>query len=218
MEREEVFSILKLDEREFETKEKTFRLVIIFSLLPIALKSLLFYFLLVFVLFQYPFYQIKKKAEKKTEQIQYDFSIWLYQMNCYLQHHTVLNAMKASLQKAPSLLYYDLKKMLEKLAKDPNNLHCYQSFLSHYDLLLIHESMRLFHRFNYLDQKQVEVFMAPLFKRCQKDLRKMRNEKYQARFSSKKIIFVLPMFLLVYVFIRMMSLVMMQVFERGWMI
>lgn len=218
MKREEVFSVLGLQRKDFEVKEQRFRWLVSFLCLPIAFKSFIFYFVFCFVLYQYPFYQVKKKAERRKEQIQYDFLIWLYQMNCFLQHHTVFNAMKVSFPYAPSLLREDLKKLCERLSKDLHSLSAYQSFLSQYDLLLIHETMRLFHRFNYLDQKNMEHFMRPLFERCQKDLMVMRKKSYRNRFEKRKGIFIVPMFILVYIFLRMMSLVMTQIFERGWMI
>lgn len=218
MNKEKVLAILEKDPGEFQKKEKTFRYVMVFLCLPLCLKSFLLYIAVIFFLFNYPFYQLKRKAMLKMTQIQYDFSIWLYQMNCYLQHHTVVNAIRKSTESAPYALRYDLQILSKKLQENPHDLQIYQGFLSDYELLLVEESMRLFHRFNFLDQQQIETLMTPLFHRSQEELLRKRQKRYDERFEKRKWMYVLPIFLLVYVFVHMMRLVMSQLFERGWMI
>lgn len=86
-------------------------------------------------------YWIRKKSVKK--EIQYAVPRWLFDVCLLMQKYNVTVSITESLKSAPSILKRDIRKLLDKLKRNPAQADAYLSFLEEFHLQNVKSTMRM---------------------------------------------------------------------------
>lgn len=208
--------ILNKDYASFRKSRFVFTLISLAICFLISFKFSYLSLLLLMLLFKFPYLKIKREVKNLSQQISYEFPIWLRQIQCLIQSNTVLNSLAMTVDESPDLMKPYLKDLIESLRHNPSDLKTYQNFMALYDNWEIQNAMQHLYRYNYLSNESSYDQLSMFNESTSSWLRKSRNERYESFIKSHTFLAFLPMLAVTFLFIVLMSLLMKGMLEGGW--
>ena len=174
-------------------------LLIDFSLLRMGLVL----FMLIFA-FMSPYYRLKSQVKQLTQQIRYQFPIYLRQLQVLLQNNTVVSAIEASLDQVPSLFKQDIIVLHQSLLESPMDLNHYLKCMRIYELPEITRAMKWLYRYQSLGTQDVNRQFNRMIISTTKWLRQTRLDGKQQKLMVYQWWGMVPLFGVTLVFLSAM--------------
>ncbi len=165
-----------------------------------------------------PYFTYGRKMKQLQAQLHYEFPIWIRSIQCHLQSSNVVVSIEKSYDYAPSLVKHHLKDLIWKLSCDPHNVVHYESFMQEYQNYEIEKMMKFLYRFNHMAGHQGEKHLDRMIESTGLWMDQTRMKKQEDKVDQFSIFGILPVVVVSFYFLIMMSLVIVSMMEGGWML
>ncbi len=185
------------------------------GLLPNPLTCEVTIALLCFIVYKYPYWQLKMAMSKQTSLVRYQFPIYLRQLQVLLQNNTVVFAIEQSIDHSPLVLKGEISYLHQQLLAEPHQLNHYLSFLDYYALPEVGRAMKLLYRYNTVGQAD----SYRQFNRMIQSTSKWLRQERQQHKSTKLLVYqwwgLVPLFSVTLVFLSVMMNILLTMFGKG---
>ena len=178
-------------------------------------------FLIIVCLFLYllkkDYFKKRKQHQKEINALQFQFPIWLRQIQILLQTNTVYGALSSSYEQAPNLIKPDLEILMQELHHDAIHLDPYLHFLSRYHLAEVERAMKLLYRYQSVGKQDCTIQLNRLIQTTTKWLRTQRQKRNDETHSIYQWWGMLPLLGVTIVFMSVMFELILSLFGKGVM-
>lgn len=168
------------------------------------------------MIFKADYLQLKNNIRKKTNQLKFQFPIWLRQLQILLQINTVEKSLELSYEQAPILIKDDLKVLIQEIQKDALNINPYLNFLKSYRLSEIERAMKLLYRYNSVGKEDAYIQFNRMIQTTTKWLRSERLQRNENKLAAFQWIGMLPLLGVTVLFMAIMFEILMNMFNNGF--
>lgn len=173
--------------------------------------------LIAFVYKQF-YFSLLSQEKKIKDSIHYAFPIWIRSIQCLLQSHTVVSAIRESYDDAPLVLKDELLSLVERLEHRPEDLSSYTLFMSNYENLEILKMMKHLYRYSRSGSSDSADAMYRMVDYASEWMADVRRKKQSSLVSSYSWLGIVPVAAVSIFFVLIMFFVIVQMFEGGWML
>ena len=150
-------------------------------------------------------------------QLQFQFPIWLRQLQILIQTNTVHQALIASTQTAPSLIHDDLSHLIEATSNDAISIQPYLSFLNQYHLAEVERAMKLLYRYQSVGKADAYQQLQRMIETTAKWIRAERKERFDTKLLFYQWWGMLPLLGVTVMFMAVMFQIILDLFGKGVM-
>ncbi len=161
---------------------------------------------------------LKVEFIKLKNQIHYEFPMWMRSIQCHLQNSTVVSAIQSSHKTAPTLIQYHLEDLIWKLSYKPDDLQTFEGFMSEYENVDIRKMMKVLYRYTVMSKDEGSKHLDRMIQSTSQWMAHSRTLKQTEKLDVYSILGIIPVFVVSVFFILMMGLMMLVMFEGGWMV
>ncbi len=180
-------------------------------------RFLILVFSLSFYLYKHPYWNQKHQKKQQVRQLQFQFPIWLRQLQILIQTNTVHQALIASTQTAPSLIRDDLSQLIEATSNDAISIQPYLSFLNQYHLAEVERAMKLLYRYQSVGKADAYQQLQRMIETTAKWIRAERKERFDTKLLFYQWWGMLPLLGVTVMFMAVMFQIILDLFGKGVM-
>lgn len=158
--------------------------------------------------------KLKQQAKKKSNNLRFQFPIWLRQIQILLQTNTVSQSLKLSYEHAPDLIKNDLNKLIQEIDSDALNITPYLNFLKGYRLSEIERAMKLLYRYNTIGKDDAYLQFNRMIQTTTKWLRSEREAHHQDSLAIYEWFSMIPLVGVTILFLAIMCDVIINMFTN----
>ena len=201
--------------QRFAKFKQTSYLFVFCGLLPNSLTWEVAMALLCYVVYKYPYWQLKVAIRKQTSLVRYQFPIYLRQLQVLLQNNTVVFAIEQSIDHAPDSLKGEINYLHQQLLAEPHQLNHYLHFLDYYALPEVGRAMKLLYRYNTVGQADSYRQFNRMIQSTSKWLRQERQQHKSTQLLIYQWWGLVPLFSVTLVFLSVMMNILLTMFGKG---
>lgn len=168
-----------------------------------------------FYLYKQPYWKQKHQKKQQIRQLQFQFPIWLRQLQILIQTNTIHQALIASTQTAPSLIRDDLHHLIEATSRDAISIQPYLSFLNEYHLAEVERAMKLLYRYQSVGKADAYQQLQRMIETTAKWIRAERKERFDTRLMFYQWWGMLPLLGVTVMFMAVMFQIILNLFGKG---
>ncbi len=167
------------------------------------------------LVYKYPYWQLKHRAQLQINQVRYQFPIYLRQLQVLLQNNTVVKTIELSIEYVPDVMRKDILLLHQNLKEDPVNINHYLACMNQFNLPEIQRAMKWLYRYQSIGYQDATRQFNRMITSTSKWLRQSRLEHKAASVQVYQWLGLLPLVGVTLVFLSAMMSVALSLFERG---
>ena len=155
--------------------------ILFYFLSKLNFVSILFSFLLGFIVFKMPYSSLNRYYKNNLHNINLMLPYYLKSLEILIQHYTVPVALSRSIETAPDMFKPGLRRLVEKIEAGDSSVDPYMDFAKEYPVRDSMRMMRLLYRLGLGSQENKQEQLMMFSKTVSTLQNKSREQKYKER-------------------------------------